>query len=224
MKKAAVLFLTLVMVVSMSLTAFAATGAFVSSPSTNPAPELISYSTDDPECTAELEIIPYSERDTLDEEDREKLEEAYEQISELLPNSEFYKALEDLAEQTGKKVSELSVSDLFEISYWSCPDHEGHEGYTITLKAETFDRLVGIMVFDGEKWVLADILEWNADELTVTFWTKDIGAVAVIVDNGSGDNTSTPQTGDNTMVYAGVMAAAAAGLALVLVSLKKRKA
>jgi len=67
MKKLAILCLSVVMLLSLGLTVFAAPGGFVSSPSGNPAPELIDSVNKTEGCTAQLKITPYSERNTLDD-------------------------------------------------------------------------------------------------------------------------------------------------------------
>ena len=73
----------------------------------------------------------------------------------------------------------------------------------------------------GDEWEIIEVSEVNEAENTITFYVENLSPFAIVVDNGSGDKA--PQTGDNTMVYLGVMAVAACGLVLVLVSGKKRK-
>lgn len=224
MKKIVALCLTLVMAVSLCLTAIAAPGAFVASPSGNKAPELVSFTAPDG-CNAKLVITPYAERNTLDEATRLVLEEAYKQIANHIQNNDFSKALKALAESKNMTASQLSVSDLFDISYYGCEIHEEHKnqgGFTITLKAETLGNLVGVLHMNNMNWENVQVLACDQDAKTVTFFVETLSPFAIVVDNGSG--SSTPPTGDNAMAYLGVALVAAAGLVFVLVGAKKKKA
>ena len=224
MKKIVALCLTLVMAVSLCLTALAAPGAFVASPSGNKAPELVSFTAPDG-CNAKLVITPYAERNTLDEATRLVLEEAYKQIANHIQNNDFSKALKALAESKNMTASQLSVSDLFDISYYGCEIHEEHKnqgGFTITLKAETLGNLVGVLHMNNMNWENVQVLACDQDAKTVTFFVETLSPFAIVVDNGSG--SSTPPTGDNAMAYLGVALVAAAGLVVVLVGAKKKKA
>ena len=225
MKKIVALCLTLVMAVSLCLTAIAAPGAFVASPSGNKAPELVSFTAPDG-CNAKLVITPYAERNTLDEATRLVLEEAYKQIANHIQNNDFSKALKALAESKNMTASQLSVSDLFDISYYGCEIHEEHKnqgGFTITLKAETLENFIGILHMKDGAWENLEIKDWNKDAKTVTFFVETLSPFAIVVDNGSG--SSTPPTGDSAMLmYLGVALVAAAALVVVLVNSKKQKA
>lgn len=224
MKKIVALCLTLVMAVSLCLTALAAPGAFVASPSGNKAPELVSFTAPDG-CDAQLKVTSYAERNNLDEATRLALEEAYKQIANHIQNNDFSKALKALAESKDMTASELSVSDLFDISYYGCEIHEEHKnqgGFTITLKAETLGNLVGVLHMNNKNWENVQVLACDQDAKTVTFYVENLSPFAIVVDNGSG--SSTPPTGDNAMAYLGVALVAAAGLVVVLVGAKKKKA
>lgn len=241
MKKVVVFCLALAMAVSMSLTVFAGPGIFVSSPSGNSAPMLAEYTPKTDGCTAKLVVTSYADRATLDDATRLQLEKAYEQISGSA--DEFTKALEQLAKDKNMEVSQLSASDLFDISYYDCGEHEDHEGFTITLKAETLDRFVGFMHMNGDAWEIINVSEYNEEEETITFYVAKLSPFAIIVDNGSGDSTTqtedntaqtdnkpgqtdndSAQTGDGSVVYVGAMAVAAFAIVLAVVSMKKQKA
>ncbi len=222
MKKIAVICLSLVMLFSISMTAFAAPGIFVSSPSGNPAPELVEVVNKTDACPAKIKITAYSERATLDAADREKIESAYTQIVNADSDNAFSKVLATLAKNNKMSVSSLSVSDLFDISYYNCENHEGHEGFTITLKADTIDQFVGMLHLNGEEWELVKVNNVDEDKNTVTFFVEELSPFAIVVDNGTG--SVPPQTGDTSMIYLWVMLATASGLALVLVCMKKQKA
>ena len=113
MKKAVSICLALIMVMSMSLTALAAPGKFVSSPSGNRAPIIIEYDNVFEECSAELIITPYAERNTLPEDLREQFEDAYNDIKETDDLSDLNSRLAQEATKLGVDVSALEVSDLF---------------------------------------------------------------------------------------------------------------
>lgn len=222
MKKLVALCLTFVLLLSLSVSVLAAPGAFVASPSGNKAPELVDFTVPE-ECEAELKVISYADRHLLDAEIRLALEEAYKQIANVIENNDFSKALKALAQEKGMAASELSVSDLFDISYYDCGDHEGHNGFTITMKAETIENFIGILHMKDGAWENLEIREWNKSAKTITFFVETLSPFAIVVDNGSG--SSTPPTGDSAMLmYLGVALVAAAALVVVLVNSKKQKA
>ena len=214
MKKLVALCLTLVLALSLSVSAFAANGAFISSPSANKAPEIVNT---DPA----IKVTPYADRDDLVDLDTEEMEEAYRQIANVIENNAFSQALKELAKEQGKASSELSVSDLFHVNVEDAtPDEQG--GYTITIKLEDLENFIGLMQFNGTEWKNVEIISIDKENGTVTFRVTESGPIAVIVDNGTG--SSTPPTGDNAMMYLGVCLVAAAGLVVVLVNSKKKRA
>ena len=222
MKKLVALCLTLVLTLSMSVSVLAAPGAFVASPSGNTAPELVSFIAPE-DCEAELKVVSYADRHLLDAEIRLALEEAYKQIANVIENNDFSKALKALAQEKGMAASELSVSDLFDISYYDCGDHEGHNGFIITIKAETLENFIGILHMKDGAWENLEIREWNKSAKTITFFVETLSPFAIVVDNGTG--SSTPPTGDNAMmIYLGAALVAAAGLVVVVANSKKKKA
>ncbi|MGN0691565.1 MAG: hypothetical protein ACI4K7_04360, partial [Oscillospiraceae bacterium] len=80
MKKVMAICLTLVMVMSLGIAAFAAPGSFISSPSMNKAPVLISYENESSDCTAKLILTAYADRKTLPENLCAMIEKAYDMI------------------------------------------------------------------------------------------------------------------------------------------------
>lgn len=214
MKKLVALCLTLVLALSLSVSAFAANGAFISSPSANKAPVIVNT---DPA----IKVTPYADRNSLADMDTEEMEEAYRQIANVIENNAFSRALKELAKKLGKAASELSVSDLFHVNVEDAtPDEQG--GYTITIKLENLENFIGLMQFNGTEWKNVEIISIDKENGTVTFRVTESGPIAVIVDNGTG--SSTPPTGDNAMMYLGVCLVAAAGLVVVLVNSKKKRA
>lgn len=214
MKKIAVSLLSLVLVMSLSVSVFAA-GAFLSSPSNNHT-ELVDYDFTDDDCDAILIITPYGERDTLDEDSRKILEEAYDQIAGTKNLGDLSDELKDLAEKLGVDVSNLAVSDLFNIGYEGCDDHTDH-GYTVKLKPEIVKNFVTVMQYVNGEWIVVENAKVEGGYLTMS--SKYYGPVAIVVEKG---NTA---TGDSfPWIYLALMVVSAAGLVTVAVMSKKKTA
>ncbi|MBE5869201.1 MAG: sortase B protein-sorting domain-containing protein [Lachnospiraceae bacterium] len=222
MKKLVTLCLTLIMVMAMSLTAFASNGGFVSSPSNNTDPQIISFDVESDDCEADLVITSYADRDKLPEDIQAKLEQAYNQIKSSLDLSKLCPALADLAKQLGISVEDLAVSDLFDIHYVDCGDHEGHGHFDITLKTESLEHFVALLHLKGDTWELVPGAAVTHDGDHLEFDIKDFSPFAVVVDTSGVANP--PKTGDNSMIglYAAIMAASAAALIFLWVKSRKR--
>lgn len=211
MKKMAISLLALALAVCMPLTAFAA-GAFLSSPS-NTTTELVDYDFTDG-CGATLIVTPYGERDTLDEDSRKTLEEAYGQIAGDKNLGNLSDELKDLAEKLGLDVTNLAVSDLFNIGYKGCDDHTDHS-YTVKLKPEILKNFVTVMQYVDGKWIVIENAKAEGGYLTMS--SKYYGPVAIVVEKG---NTA---TGDSfPWIYLVMMVVSAAGLVAVSVMYKKK--
>ncbi len=216
MKKFAAILMTIVMVLSLSLTTFA---AFVSSPSNNDAPTIESHET--PEgCDAELKVTSYADRYSLSEEEWKLLEDAYKRISGQKDDAKLAEVLKKIAEEKGVNVSDLSISDLFHIGYEDCEEHvlDGHKGYKITLKADTVANLVGVLHFDGENWTIIKILSYDAENGTVTIFTEELGCFAFVV-----NKYIAPNTGDTSMTFVWLVLAVACSMAVFCVAVPKKK-
>ena len=211
MKKIAITLLALTLAVCMPLTAFAA-GAFLSSPS-NTTTELVDYDFTDG-CGATLIVTPYGERDTLDEDSRKTLEEAYGQIAGNKNLGDLSDDLKALAEKLGLDVTNLAVSDLFNIGYEGCDDHTDHS-YTVKLKPEILKNFVTVMQYVDGKWIVVENAKAEGGYLTMS--SKYYGPVAIVVEKG---NTA---TGDSfPWIYLVLMVVSAAGLVTVSVLYKKK--
>ncbi len=221
MKKVLAFCLSLMLVMSMSLVAFAASNNFVGSAPSILAPVIKEFNPADEDCAAEIIITPYANRDELPETLRVLIEKAYNDIitaEELAAlNDAFAKYVADL----GISSENLAVSDLFDIRVTGCDFHEGHVGFDIVLSAETLKNFVGLLHMnkDGE-WEFvsnAKVLE-GGDHLS--FSVESFTPFAIVVDTSGG------QTGDNSMipVYAIIMTVSALALAVIIVKSKKQKA
>ncbi len=220
MKKLLAISLTLVMVVSLSLTAVASLGLFVSSPSGNLAPQLVDYSVLSEDCTAKLVITSYADRASLREADLKAIEEAYSHISKAVKNDSLDSAIASLAKKNNLPASHLAVSDLFDISAHGCDieAHEHHDGFKITLKADTLGNLVGLLRYNGTSWDVIEISEYNSENGTITFTVDELSPFAFVV-----NSKTAPNTGDNYMVYVWVALLVVSGLAFVLTVMPKKK-
>lgn len=218
MKKITALLLMVAMVLTLSVSAFA---GFVSSPSANLAPDVITFETQTEGCDATLKVTSYADRGTLTDEQISIIEKAYKQIAGTESSASLAEALKKIAEAKGLNTEDLSVSDLFFISYENCEIHEndGHKGFKITLKADTVSNLAGLLYFDGETWKTVEILEYDAENGTVTIFVEELGCFAFVV-----DKYNTPVTGDtsNAVIWMVVALCAVVSATLVCTLPKKR--
>ena len=153
MKKILALVLTVVMLLSMSITAFAA-GAFISSPSNNNAPTLVEGKNENENCDSTLEITSYANRNGLSSAGTTEMEKAYDQISSTDNLAALCDSLKDKANKAGVASEHLGVSDLFHIGADGCNDHDNHGAFNMSLNADTLNNFFALMRYDGSKWHL----------------------------------------------------------------------
>ncbi len=224
MKKVLVICLAMLMVVGMSVNAFAASNAFVSSPSKNPAPELIEGINESEDCTGNAFITSYGDRDSLSEEDRKQIEKAYEDILATTDLTTINSDLKELASNLNVNAANLSVSDLFNIGHENCDDHDSHGDFTVTINAEMLDRFVGLLYYSNGKWeLIKDVKIENVNgEMQLKFASEGVSSYAIVVDTTEAQGVS-PETGDNSRIHIYMIVMAVSALAIVLVSLKSKK-
>lgn len=219
MKKIFSFLLSVALVASMSVTALAA-GGFVSSPTGKPAPEVESFEPSDDDCTAEIVVTPYGDRDELSADLLALLEKAYGEILGADDLTKLNTDLAALAKKLGVDAKDLAVSDLFDIHLTNCDNHDEHTGFDIVLSADTFKNFVGLLHMnkDGE-WELVKDAKVINDGEHLSFSVDSFSPFAVVVDTTGG------QTGDNGMifVYALIMVASASALVFVIARAKKQK-
>jgi hypothetical protein len=220
MKKVLVVCLMMVMVLSMSVTAFADPDGFVVSPSKNPAPTIIEIVPDDDACTAQLVITPYAARDTLSAELKALIERAYNEIRSTGDLTKLSDELAAIAKDKNVNGTDLAVSDLFDLHIDGCLDHEDHVGNKVVLKADTLKNFVGLlhMTTDGQ-WELIENAKITENGKQIEFHVDSFSPFAVVVNNGEG----APDTGDNSRIYIYTATMALSGLAVVAIVLKTRK-
>ncbi len=208
MKKIAVCLMAAVLVLTMSVSVFAA-GNFVSSPSVQDTPQLVDYVFVG-DCEGELIVTPYSERDALDEDDKTLLEDAYQLIHDSEDLTELFDGIKIPDGKDG-----LGVSDLFFVDYDGCDEHDDHNPYTATIKPEIIDNVAGVYVFVNGQWIAVD---YKVDGENLVLTSNYYGPYAIVV--GTGD---VPGTGDSfPWGYLVAMVVSAAGLAVIAVAFKKQ--
>ena len=222
MKKVLLVCLTIALMMSMTLTAFAAPGAFISSPTGNEAPGKVEFNPADEDCTADLVITPYGDKNELPAALKELIEKAYDSIKGTNDLTTLNAALAKLAKDKKIKGSDLAVSDLFDIHVTGCDYHDEHKDFDIVLSSDTLKNFVALLHMNKDgKWELvtdAKVLK-GGDHLA--FSVDGFSPFAIVV------NTGKPaQTGDNSMVplYIAIMAVSAVAIVAVLVIAKKKRA
>lgn len=206
------------MAVTLSITAFAASGAFVGSPSATQAPELVEYKSDS-NSAAKLNIGSYADRDSMPEAAKAKLEEAYNQIVNASSDNAFSKMLNDFAKDKKIDAKDLAVSDLFDIS---CSEDGDQGTFKVKIKIDSIDKFVGIAHFSGEKWDLVEIVESDKESGYVTFKAGEFSPFAVLVSNGEMPSDGAPAF-VLPLVISVVVVAALAVVVIILIKSKKKK-
>ncbi len=223
MKKVLAILLTVLMVTCLGMTALAA-GEFVSSPSNNPAPELVTGTPGSEDCDGKIVIIAFSDRDRLTPEERALLEKAYKDIANSDNLAKLNKDLAKIAKEFGIPEKNLAVSDLFNLSYKGCADHDEHGSYDIVIKADTFKNFVGLMYLSADGWKMVDgaaVKDVNG-EYHLNFKAAEFGPYAVVV-NSAVITDKNPHTGDTNSVYFFAVLMAVSALAVVVLVKKNKK-
>jgi hypothetical protein len=206
----------------MNVKVNATAGGFLESPSRRPAPELILGENESSECTAQLIITAYSDRHTLDADTRAKLEEAYQIIKNTPDLSSLNAAIRAIAESKGISVTDLAVSDLFDIRYMNCGDHEKHGYFDITLKSDTLKNFVCLLHYYNGEWRIVENAEVTNNGTHLEFYEKEFSPFAIVVNTAeAGSGNSGLQTGDNSMIY--VASAVVSGFLLLILMFKFRR-
>ncbi len=223
MKKVLVICLTVVFMMSMTLTAFAAPGAFVKSPTGNPAPQQIEFKPADEGCTATLVITPYTDKQELPAALKTLMEKAYNAIKGTDDVSTLNAALAKLAKDKKIKGTDLAVSDLFDIHVTGCEYHDEHTDFDIVLSADSLKNFVGLLHMNKNgEWELVKDATVISNGEHLKFSVDSFSPFAVVVNTKANPS----QTGDNSMIplYVAVMAISALAIVVILVKSKKQNA
>ncbi len=221
MKKALAICLALVIVVSAAMMVFAAPGGFVSSPSGNKAPVIITVSYEEGSCEPKVVVTPYSERESLENEKEEDMNEAYDEIAANKDLSALCSELSSIAESKNIPVSDLAVSDLFDVSAYHNGDHDYCGSITVKVSTETLRNFVALLHRDVDgTWEVVPNVIVDAEEGTLTFSADEFSPYAIVV---NADAEDSPYTGTNIYAPAIAMFVSAVSLVFVLFSMKKKQ-
>ena len=220
MKKVFSICLALVMVFALSATVFAAPGSFVNSPSHNDAPVIEDFENEDPNCTAELVVIPFGERDSLSDADKKEMEDAYNQIKNSTDLTDMFSGLKDIVNDLNILPSDLAVSDLFHIDYKDCVLHDDHGAFKIKLSADTLKGFAGLIQYLNGEWRLVEGAKVE-DGKYLIFRVDELSTFAIVVDSTKAETIS-PVTGDPTLaILAGSVAFVLITTTVVVINKKK---
>lgn len=222
MKKALSIVLALVLTLMLSATVCAAPGQFVNSPSNNGAPTLLSVEKDNEECTAELIITPYNQRNQLPAELKTLIEKAYSDIASSKDLTTLTKALADSAAAQEIDGANLKVSDLFDIRYEGCEGHDETHTFTVVLGADTLHRFVGLLHMNhDEEWEMIDNAKVINNGEALQFSISDMSPFAIVVDTSEAGGDS-PATGfKDIAIYGALMLVSALAIVVLVVKSKK---
>ena len=193
MKKVLVILMALVMMATMCVSVFAAPGAFVNSPSKNPAPILVEGKNEAEGCTATVVVTAYGDRNDLTAEQRQKLEEAYAMIVGAENLTTLNAGLATIAQKLGVNTTDLAVSDLFDISATECAgNHADHGQFDITLKAETLGNFVALLHYYNGEWRVIENAEITNNGEHLEFTEKEFSPFAIVVSTTDIEPQPTP--------------------------------
>ncbi len=221
MKKILAFCLALIMAFVLGVTAFATPGNFVQSPSRNEGPELVEGENESEDCTAELIVTPYKERDTLPAKALEDIEKVYKIIASGTDLTSLNSAFAAYVAGKGLREANLAVSDLFDVSCYGCDSHDHHGLFRIRLTADTLERFVGLLHYNDSEWEFVANAHVLSDGETLEFSIKDLSPFAVVVEKEAG-SVNLPDTGDVSFVLPIIMFVSSVALIVVCVSIKKK--
>lgn len=189
MKKILAIALFAVMFCCTALTAAAANGSFVASPSGQQAPVLVSGDHTDENCPAEIKIVSYADRDTLGEAGKAKIEAAYSSIASTADLGALSDSIVELADDLSIESDVFMISELFDVSYGNCDEHEPHDGkFVITIKPTVTENFAALLHYNGSAWEIVEDCELDNGELT--FETETLSPFAIMVHDGTAEDNS----------------------------------
>ena len=226
MKKVLVILMALVMMATMCVSVFAAPGAFVNSPSKNPAPILVEGKNETEACNGMVVVTAYGDRNDLTAEQRQKLEEAYAMIVGAENLTTLNAGLATIAQKLGVNTTDLAVSDLFDISAAECDgNHADHGQFDITLKAETLNNFVALLHYYNGEWRVIENAEITNNGEHLEFTEKEFSPFAIVVSTADIEPQPQPEPGNAGWIIAivALIVIAAAAILLLLFFRNKKK-
>ena len=216
MKKLFAIILMVVMICAMTVSASAAPGAFIASPSYNKAPIIIEFECSDSNWKGEIYITSFGDRNVLELIDRELLEDAYESIRNSGSISALIPEISDIAANLNVSPDNLGISDLFHIGVSDSTDGT----FKIKLDSETIKHFVGLVYYENGKWHVVEDARVEGGYLVFTSQLPKAFAVVVDTTNLPVD---APVTGDIVpWALMAVMVVSAAGIVLAVITYKKK--
>lgn len=219
MKKLYSVLLALAILATLCLSALAAPGGFVESPTGNESPVLISGRNESEDCPAGVLVTPYTHRDRLTKHGKSNIEEAYRSIAEAEDLLELMPALKGI-EVDGDV---LAVSDLFDLSLGTCDLHNVHGDFIIKVDFETIDRFEALMHWEDEKWTHFEDC-YIDEEGYLCLTTHKSGAFAIVV-NADASTPEEPVEEEECCLWIYIVIIVVCLLALIifLIVMKKKK-
>ncbi len=246
MKKVLSVILAVVLICSLSVSAFAAADVN-KSVTAKPAPELVVPNVANPNIVAqilkgetvihdvlasELIITPYHKADSAPHAIiTDMLKDAYTEITSIDSVGELHDALDALAKKINKDYTadNLVVTDLFDIYLTGEAEdhHDAHDEHYLRVTFKTgiaADAQAPIVLYNctGDKWDVVDAANVvNNGDGTLTIEFHDLCPVVFL----SAVDKETPDTGDSTnaFLWGGVAVVAAAGCVLLSVFVFKKR-
>lgn len=223
MKKVFAIVLAMVLILAVGVSVLAGPGQFVNSPSNNSAPTIIDVIRENEDCTGEVILTPFNQRNTLPDLEKNMIEKAYSVIANSKDLTTLNGDLADVA--AAKKIpgEDLKVSDLFDLRYEGCESHGETHNVTIVLRADTLHRFVGLLHLkhDGE-WELIENAKVINNGEDLRFSVSEFSPFAIVVDTSDAEGDS-PQTGNitNIAIYGCLMLISAVAIVVLVVKSKK---
>ena len=223
MKKVLAICMMIVLVASIGLSALAAPNGFVSSPSGGKRPPVMDFFDPvDEDCTANLVITPFGDKNNLPENQRKEMEDAYNDIVNADNLTDLNKDLADAAKDQGIDPEKLAVGDLIHLGCDGCADHANHEKFQVSLDVEGLDKFVGVIYRDDNgdwQWVK----DAKVQDGKLQFTGEGYHPYAIVMDTTVEEPSKTSDS-DIIIICAAVMAVTAIALVIVLVKGKKNHA
>ena len=224
MKKLLVICLTIALVATFGISAFAA--GFISSRSLEQAPQLITVkpaggNTGTTSSNSTVRIVPYGNRSTLTPNLQANMEKAYQEINEKQDQSPISSVINTVAKGSNIKLSNIAVSNLFDIH---TEDNSGNviadgDSYSLTLSSSDAENFLGLMKRNSDgTWELVKDAKVEGGMLSFTF--TGAAPYAILVNNTA--NSTAPATGDSN-VYPILIITVLSVLAFTVVVLKSKE-
>lgn len=212
MKKLIVLLTIVSVVFVMGISALAAPGGFVESPSNNGAPTLVAEDSD-----VGVTVTAYRDRVGKLSADRiSTFENAYKSVVGYTDVSSMNPELSKVANRVKVDPADLAVSDLFFVTV------DEKSSAEISVQSNTFDNFVALIRYDESGWSIVES-ELKKDGTTVSF-TASSGVYAVVVSTGATPNQSENMSiGPVWRTVILVVAAVVVAAAVVVFVIKKKK-